>query len=58
MQSLHHLLTYVVHNIDYMLKYPLSIYLAYLLDIELCSGVYSTEYFRVVLWSIQKSFIT
>ena len=28
MQSLHHLLTYVVHEIDYMLRYLLSIYLS------------------------------
>ena len=28
MQSLHHLLTYVVHDIDYMLRYLLSIYLS------------------------------
>ena len=28
MQSLHQLLIYVVHNIDYMLKYLLSIYLS------------------------------
>ena len=28
MQSLHYLLMYVVHNIDHMLKYLLSIYLS------------------------------
>ena len=28
MQSLHHLLTYVVHDIDHMLRYLLSIYLS------------------------------
>ena len=28
MQSLHHLLTYAVHNIDHMLRYSLSIYLS------------------------------
>ena len=28
MQSLHHLLTYAVHDIDHMLRYPLSIYLS------------------------------
>ena len=28
MQSLHHLLTYVVHNINHMLRYLLSIYLS------------------------------
>ena len=28
MQSLHHLLTYEVHDIDHMLRYPLSIYLS------------------------------
>ena len=28
MQSLHYLLTYVVHDIDYMLRYLLSIYLS------------------------------
>ena len=28
MQSLHHLLTYEVHDIDHMLRYLLSIYLS------------------------------
>ena len=28
MQSLHHLLTYAVHDIDHMLRYLLSIYLS------------------------------
>ena len=28
MQSLHHLLTYVMYNIDHMLRYLLSIYLS------------------------------
>ena len=28
MQSLHHLLTYAVHDINHMLRYPLSIYLS------------------------------
>ena len=28
MQSLHHLLTYAVYDIDYMLRYLLSIYLS------------------------------
>ena len=42
MQSLHHLLMYAVHDIDHMLRYLLSIYLAYLLILIFLTGIQPT----------------
>ena len=43
MQSLHHLLTYVVHDIDHMLRYLLSIYLS---SISISGQLGQEQYFH------------